>query len=199
MKKKFIVKKIGRKLIRRRPGVSLFMVLLFSFIAALVVAEMFALLHWAQDSAAVATWHFRDRAALASLIDVGRHWLVAELEAGTLPVIGSDEGAARAQPKIFSDVRLFHKTGENGALLDIYNLTYNPDDVPAKGWDRDAGPESFFPPQEGAFLVRAFKPKDHGPTMVLDVVFALREVELPSGERSFVFENKPLLWQEVWF
>ena len=195
---KLVRKLIGRKLVRRRPGVSLFMVLLFSFIAALVVAEMFVLLNWTQDSAAVVRWHFRDRAALASLIDVGRHWLRAELDAGTLPVIGSDEEAAR--PRSFSDVRLFHRAGESGAFLDIYNLDYIPDDVPDKGWDRDAGPESFFPPQKGAFLIRAFKPKDQGPTMVLDVVLNLRDLdEHLTGGRPLTFEPKPLLWQEVWF
>ena len=179
------------------------MVLLFSFIAALAVIEIFVLLNWAQDSASVVKWHFTDRTNLASLVEVGRHWLLAELEAGSLPLpIESGDVAARNQPRDFSDVRLLRQAGENGAFLDVYNLTYDPAGIPNEAWDRATGPESFFPPLDNAFLIRAFKPKEQGPTMVLDVVFELRPLNLSPeepGKITFVLEQKPLLWQEAWF
>lgn len=179
---------------RRRPGVSLVMVLVFSLVATLVVSGMFALVYWAQDSAAAGRQRFGDRARLSSLAETARHWLRAELDAGRLP------RAREGDPPVsFSEVRLLRYMGEGGALVDVYDLDYDSAGVPTEGWLRSSGPESFFPPRPGAYLIRAFKPMDSGPAMVLEIVVAIQEVEFPDGRRTFALERKPLLWQEIWF
>ena len=177
---------------RRRPGVALLAVMLFCFAAALVGTETFLLLEWANASAASSRWRFADRAQLASMAEVGRRWLEEELKAGRLPRPGG------ALPLDFSELRLFQEAGEGGAVVSVYDLDYSAEGVPVARWQEERSVESFFPPCRGAFLIRAVKPAESGPVMMLEVAVAAREVTLPFGGRTFVLEPAPLLWQEVW-
>ena len=177
---------------RRRPGAALWAVMLFCFTAALVGTETFLLLEWAHASSASSRWRFAGRVQLASMAEVGRHWLKEELKAGRLP-------RPRGAPPIdFSELRLFREVGEDGTVVSVYDLDYSVEGVPVARWQEERSAESFFPPCRGAFLIRVVKPADSGPAMMLEVAVAAREVTLPGGGRTFVLEPAPLLWQEVW-
>lgn len=177
---------------RRRSGVALLAVMLFCFAAALVGTETFLLLEWAHASAASSRWRFAGRVQLASMVEVGRRWLKEELKMGRLPLPGG------ALPHDFSERRLFQEVGEGGAVVNVYDLDYSVEGVPVARWQEERSAESFFPPCRGAFLIRAIKPVESGPVMMLEVAVAVREVTLPDGGRTFVLEPAPLLWQEVW-
>ena len=166
----------------RRPGTALCWVMMFLLFASMILGELFSRLWWAQEAAAAGERRIRNGIALASLTERGRRWLQAELTAGRLPL------NTRSVPKNFTDIRLLHHV-EEGLTLDIYNLDYAPDRVPDTGW----GPEGFFPPCAGAFLIRV-SAAGEGMERRLETVVRLRERE----DGGATLEERPLLWQEVW-
>ena len=171
-----------------RRGFSLLLVLSFCVMAALVLTGVFLAFQWSQVSASMEGRRLRDRLLLSSLVSEGRRWLRVSLADGLLR---EDE---RPAPSDFVEVRLLRRE-RDGGVLEVYDLDYDPARIPAKGWAR-RGTGRFFPPGPGAFLIRAFRPEDGEPGIMLEVVLGVTGTGSP--DIVFVLDSKPRVWQEVW-
>ena len=175
---------------KRRRGFSLILVLFFCALLSLCMAHVSLSIQWAGQSTAAGERRLLDRLLLSALIGKGRRWLEAEISSGHLP-----ESGERPIPKKFSQVRLL-RIDEEDARVDIYDLDYEPAEVPIGGWDPSQGVERFFPPGPKMFLLRAFKFAGRGTSLMVEVV--LRAAESETGNGAWILERRPLLWQEIW-
>lgn len=178
----------------RRRGYSLLLVLSLCALLSACMAFVSMSVQWAYDSMLSEERRVNDRLALYALISDGQRWLANEVSAGHLPKSGN-----KPVPAKFSDVRI-HVVENDGAVLSVYDLNYDPSGVPVRGWLRTQGTERFFPPGTNMFLLRAFKQRTEdtgsGTGIILEEV--LRIISSDPAGHAWKIENRPVLWQEVW-
>ncbi|MDR1048887.1 MAG: hypothetical protein LBL51_03950 [Synergistaceae bacterium] len=167
---------------KKREGHALCWTMLLVFTASALLGAFFAHAARSSEVAAVFVRRAQARSQLLSLTNLSWKWLRAELGAG------GEAAAVSAEA-----LRVFVSSDLQGGTAEVFDLSYDPRDVPKFLSD----PLLFPPSYPGGYLIRATVTKPGLAPLMMESVFALVSVDVPGVGMDFVLEEKPVLQREL--
>jgi hypothetical protein len=167
---------------KKREGHAFCWTMLLVFVASALLGAFFAHAVRSSEVAAVFVRRAQARSQLLSLTNLSWKWLRAELDAAA----GSD---ARLSAEA---LRVFVSSDLQGGAAEVFDLSYDPRDVP-----KFLSDPLLFPPSYPGYLIRATVTKPGLAPLMMESVFALVSVDVPGVGMDFVLEEKPVLQREL--